>query len=338
MTDNNKNTSTSGMGLSALKKAEVVIHTMPKNFLNSQISKTKDSKSTGILILGIGAVLLIALFAGFYYFIVKGDGSEPVVETETSEQEAPREVNTNPDPIRQNNQQTLQEEVDQEVADVVETEEEPVIIEQEEPLIATSGDDSDVKESNPSPNIVKPANDSDQDGLSDAEEKVLGTNILNSDSDGDSFDDFSELKNLYNPAGEGQLLTNSNIRKYTNSSYNYSLYYPLQWKWETIGGDDSVIFKLENNQFIQIIAQANEEKQTIEEWYLEQFTGQPITPEQKLYKKGWTGIKSQDSLIVYLMHPAASHIFTITYNIGITSVTDYKNIFMMMIESMAITN
>ena len=44
--------------------------------------------------------------------------------------------------------------------------------------------------------------DSDQDGLPDYIEKVLGTDVNNSDTDGDSYSDFEEIKNGYNPLGD----------------------------------------------------------------------------------------------------------------------------------------
>ena len=44
--------------------------------------------------------------------------------------------------------------------------------------------------------------DSDQDGLPDYIEKVLGTDLNNSDTDGDSYSDFEEIKNGYNPIGD----------------------------------------------------------------------------------------------------------------------------------------
>lgn len=42
-------------------------------------------------------------------------------------------------------------------------------------------------------------NDSDQDGLSDSEEKVYGTDPFNSDTDGDGYSDGTEVKSGYNP-------------------------------------------------------------------------------------------------------------------------------------------
>lgn len=52
--------------------------------------------------------------------------------------------------------------------------------------------------------------DSDQDGLPDYMEKILGTNINNSDTDGDSHSDFDEIKNGYNPL---------NDKKYTEEEW-----------------------------------------------------------------------------------------------------------------------
>ena len=44
--------------------------------------------------------------------------------------------------------------------------------------------------------------DSDQDGLPDYIEKVLGTDLNNSDTDGDGYSDFEEIKNGYDPLGD----------------------------------------------------------------------------------------------------------------------------------------
>ncbi|PLX24585.1 hypothetical protein C0580_04780 [Candidatus Parcubacteria bacterium] len=47
--------------------------------------------------------------------------------------------------------------------------------------------------------------DSDGDGLSDDLEKYYGTRADNKDTDGDGYDDATEIKNGYNPNGEGRL-------------------------------------------------------------------------------------------------------------------------------------
>jgi hypothetical protein len=48
--------------------------------------------------------------------------------------------------------------------------------------------------------------DSDNDGLSDAFENAVGTNKSNSDTDGDGYDDKTELLSGYNPKGQGKMI------------------------------------------------------------------------------------------------------------------------------------
>ena len=54
--------------------------------------------------------------------------------------------------------------------------------------------------------VQNPAIDSDNDGLTDAEEKIYGTNPFNPDTDGDGYLDGAEVKGGYNPNGPGKLL------------------------------------------------------------------------------------------------------------------------------------
>ena len=64
---------------------------------------------------------------------------------------------------------------------------------------------SDAEESGLGTSINDP--DTDRDGLTDREEvKVYGTNPREKDSDGDSYPDGDEINNGYNPRGAGKLL------------------------------------------------------------------------------------------------------------------------------------
>ncbi|MBP7992158.1 MAG: hypothetical protein KAZ30_00720 [Candidatus Magasanikbacteria bacterium] len=56
--------------------------------------------------------------------------------------------------------------------------------------------------------------DSDGDGLPDLLEESLKTNIHKNDTDGDGYNDFTEIKNGYNPLGKGKILVDNN---FTNS-------------------------------------------------------------------------------------------------------------------------
>lgn len=54
-------------------------------------------------------------------------------------------------------------------------------------------------------------NDSDNDGLTDEDEKIYGTDPKNPDTDSDGYSDGDEVKNGYNPNGEGKLDITSKI-------------------------------------------------------------------------------------------------------------------------------
>lgn len=63
---------------------------------------------------------------------------------------------------------------------------------------------SDIEEATAGTNIN--VIDTDNDGLSDYEEiQIFKTNPLNSDTDGDTYSDGAEVKNGYNPNGDGKL-------------------------------------------------------------------------------------------------------------------------------------
>ena len=47
--------------------------------------------------------------------------------------------------------------------------------------------------------------DSDRDGIPDCIEEYIGTDLNNQDTDGDGYLDLEEIKNGYNPLGEGKV-------------------------------------------------------------------------------------------------------------------------------------
>ena len=178
--------------------------------------------------------------------------------------------------------------------------------------------------------------DTDNDGLTDNEEGYFGSSFQASDSDGDGFNDLSEIINLYNPAGDGSLVDNPNISKYVNTTYTYNILHPTSWTLSQVGGDESVVIRSRDNQFIQIIVQPNSVNQTIDNWYRAQFDVSSIDGSRKVSGSNWSGIKSEDGLIVYITDTSNNSIFTISYNLGESNVLEYKNIFNLVIGSLEV--
>lgn len=178
--------------------------------------------------------------------------------------------------------------------------------------------------------------DSDLDGLLDKEEILVGSDINNIDTDGDTYNDLTEVLNLYNPIAKDRLIDNQNIKIYENKAFNYQLFYPKSWLISTVGGDDSVIFKSSDNHFFQVIVQPNADKQTIEDWYREQFNLINIDQANMISSLAWRGIKNNDNLTYYLTDLENKYIYTLSYNLATSNIIDYVNIFKALVKSFAI--
>ena len=116
------------------------------------------------------------------------------------------------------------------------------------------------------------------------------------------------------------------------------MYYPDIWLKTNVDGDNSILFRAGNNQYIQIIVQNNTKKQDLEEWYKEQLNIESVDSSQIIYKTGWNGIESEDGLIVYLTQRTGDKIFIISYNIGLDNMLRFKNIFDMIVDSFEAVN
>lgn len=318
---------------------EIVVHTMPKRFFGTKKTSGKKAKTTGMIILFIGvAFIVFALIFAYLYFLSVDNTSESIiVEPIESDIKNAGLLTTEaiPEPSLEPEPAIIEPEV-------VEPEPENIIenidISSTTASIASSSDVVNLATTTKisTGQAFTIAIDSDQDGLSDFEEEVLGTNSQKNDSDDDTFGDKSELLKLYNPTGAGQLIVNANIKKYTNLLYNYSLYHPANWSKEIMGGEESIMFNLGNDEFIQVIIDSNTTQDELKNWYKNQ-TGIAAVSSQDFYKKGWFTIKSLDNLVYYLKHPEKNEIIIISYNLGLKNILSYQNIFQMMVNSLELS-
>jgi hypothetical protein len=325
---------------------KVVVHTMPKRFLSAQKTE-KKVKNAGVIILIIGSIFLLAVLGLLFYYLYTAEQTPTTTNnlhvgaqlkattTEEKVENNKPEENINTEENNQSPEQVQATTTNQTIVTTSPIEQVQIATATE----ITNNPASSTTINNNTPQPVKidyqtPV-DSDSDGLFDTEEVLLDANQNASDSDGDGYNDLIELTGLFNPAGSGKLLANPNIEKYINNQYNYYVYYPKQWKINDKIGADSVSFDIGNNQFVQIMVQQNPEP-TLDDWYIKQFAGLTITDKQRMYKKGWAGIKNDDGLVVYLQYPENKNVFIVSYNLGTENVLKYKNIFETMINSLEI--
>lgn len=179
--------------------------------------------------------------------------------------------------------------------------------------------------------------DMDNDLLTDAEEIIYQSNPNQGDSDQDGYLDGSEVANFYDPATAQVKLTNSAaVRKYTNSDYGYSIYYPTAWQARNLGeSDQEVIFDSGAGEFIEASVQENLNNLAVLDWYLQNMPGVAVDQIQKVQLGSQEGIKSVDGFNVYLTNAVGNknYIYTITYNIGNKTEASFKATFGMMQKS-----
>lgn len=183
---------------------------------------------------------------------------------------------------------------------------------------------------------LPPLLDSDNDGLLDEEEVLLGTSATSTDSDGDKYTDSVELAKGYNPAGSGKLADNPNIAKYENKTFNYSILYPKSWTSKSLAADATVVFAAPDDSIIQVSVQDNPDKAGILSWYENSFPDTTATYDQLTNANGWDGIMGTDNLNFYLTDSKHDNIYVISYIPAVANRIAYPNIFKMMINSLVI--
>ncbi|HPL95259.1 MAG TPA: hypothetical protein PLF15_00535 [bacterium] len=180
--------------------------------------------------------------------------------------------------------------------------------------------------------------DSDNDLLTDVEEGLWGANPLNSDTDGDSYLDGEELKNLYSPteksgAAKSKLSNGQTIKIFTNNQFGYTVFYPAGWQENSLGESaNNIMFTSQSGEFFQVIVESNTDNfATAKEWYLQQDNNLMAEDLQEVLIGNWSGVRSPDGLNVYLIKD--EYLYTLTYNVGLKNELSYRTTFEMFLKS-----
>ena len=183
---------------------------------------------------------------------------------------------------------------------------------------------------------VTPLVDSDNDGLSDEEEAVLGTNPNSADSNNNTYNDLTEINNNYDPAGTGKIETSANLTKYVNKTIGYEIVYPKSWEAKALGSDTAITFTAPDDSIMQVSTQDNSDHQTISAWYTNSFPDTTITYDKLKSTATWDGIMGDDGLNFYVTDKKHKNIYVISYIPAIDGRLAYPNIFKIMINSFLI--
>ncbi|OGF30691.1 hypothetical protein A2533_00825 [Candidatus Falkowbacteria bacterium RIFOXYD2_FULL_35_9] len=180
--------------------------------------------------------------------------------------------------------------------------------------------------------------DADADGLTDAEELLINTDMNKPDTDADSYLDGDELLNLYTPLEVGEKLEFSDlVATFVNPNYDYDVFYPKAWFARAVERDNrEVVFTSPTGEFVNILVVQNESLQDLKQWYLSQDSEADIAQLVDFdNKQGVKGIISPDGFRYYFSK--ANQVYVVSYNIGLKQKASYPNLFALIAQSFIFT-
>lgn len=177
--------------------------------------------------------------------------------------------------------------------------------------------------------------DLDGDKLSDKAEAVFGTDASIIDSDQDTFPDGHEVFYLYNPASTSprKLIDSNLVSEYTNSNYNYKLYYPTSWTLGDIASNKSdVLFTSSDGESVQVKVYSISPTETFDDWFSVYAKG-----ENSMTLSDFTSVFEQkgrsrsDKLVYYFVDGRS--VYVIVYVAGLSNAVNYDSVIEMMARS-----
>jgi len=181
--------------------------------------------------------------------------------------------------------------------------------------------------------------DTDADGLTDAEETLLGTSSNAADSDGDTYDDRSELMNGYSPVAVGVSLVDSGLfSAYTNPTYGYSIQYPGTWLADSLDQTNKqVLFISDTEEFFEVLVDENPLNTPIVDWYRGQLSSALAGSDLDVtIVSGRPAVWSLDHLTLYTGKDGL--VYIITYNKGTRDDISWPTIYELFYKSFTFGN
>lgn len=312
---------------------EIKIHIMPNKFL-SEVKQESSRLSIFIFIL-----IFIAVGCAFLYFFQDDifPNGIPFINNENENSELNLNANNNNQTANANNTNTLNRNynINDNVNNINNSND-------------NFNDNTNINintniNSNVNDIIISMSSDKDKDTLTDAEEELYQANPNNPDTDGDGFLDGQEVANLYSPlTGEAELMEHSGMTKnYINSTYSYSVIYPVSWQVVSLaGGDKEIAFVSENKEFIEITILDNPQGLNAEQWYLKQIPFNLAYKVERLWANNFMGVKSLDGMHFYLtpISGKKNFIYSVSYMVGSRMNITYPATFKMIVRSFDIAS
>lgn len=284
------------------------------------VAKVSNHYTAGLIII-IGGLILVGalLYFGYSYFIKPyvlntkvTDNTKIVEETPATSSEKVETPVTVPETI------TISEPVistsTNEIASSTE-----IILPEETPIISAP--------------VTVSTIDSDADGLTDDEEKIVGTDPNKADTDNDGYLDLAEFKSGYDPLVPGKKTSETSAILNYQIDSKTTVIYPNTWEVTRSDLNQTVVFTDSDKAFIQAVYQDNSNKMSPILWFKEQFMG--LTPGESVIGTSWQGFYSQDGLAAYIFNKDLSKVYSFSCS-PLTSDTTSVTLFHLMIKTLII--
>lgn len=177
----------------------------------------------------------------------------------------------------------------------------------------------------PFPSASTPGTDSDSDGLTDLEEKLIyGTNPKLPDTDSDGFLDGNEVFHRYNPGGTapGTLLESGLVKQ--EDAADYRMLFPSVWS--VSGGT----YTATTGEMV-VVEVADLGGKTFDQWFAAQNFAKDFTVSKT--KNGYVEHVEDDGLME-LVETGDGHVVSLRYDTHIKTTIDYLQTFKMMVNSL----
>lgn len=192
----------------------------------------------------------------------------------------------------------------------------------------------------PRPRTVTPPQatpDGDQDGLTDAEELLFGSDATLIDSDSDTYADGLEVSLGYDPArsDSARLFMNSNLFvSYRNPRFGYTVYFPAAWIAKPVDkaeASEVVFIGSEADEFIEVLVVDNPERLSAQAWYAKQVPGLTEAEVPTIRLGNYTWAQSPDGLNTYVA--TDRYLITLSYNLGTKTEISFPALYTAMVRS-----
>lgn len=174
--------------------------------------------------------------------------------------------------------------------------------------------------------------DADRDGLTDAEEALLGASVSIVDSDGDSFADGSEFQNGYDPARPSATLTESPAVRSATIGNLWTVWLPTSWTIADSGQGNEYLIQTETSASFSLQAAAQPFAGSFAAWLANiDPAADPASYRSFRTKQGYDAWQSSDRLTTYVAAPKGMVI--IRYGLQNATSIDFRAIYEHMIQT-----